>query len=328
MSVNASETEMSSILNTILSKNQLQSVHIACFNSPRNVTISGDEALIDIIKSQLELGQIFARKVNTGVAYHSPWMEVIADQYESSIQGLEKGIRPRQDIVMFSSVTGEKLLTTDALTSPEYWVKNMVQPVRFSQAVAGLVSTMKTSQAKKLGAVTQGALYDLIEIGPHSTLKRPIVDTLESLTRKAEIRYSCVLSRYSSSLTTTLKTVGQLYQFGYDVCLQELNRSPTHPATHGFLLSDLPEYPFNRSQKYWHESSLSKKLVLRQQPRLELLGTPATDWNPLEGRWRRFFDPAEMPWVEDHKVCPLLSVRGFFLMERRLVVQSYIPQQA
>ena len=45
---------------------------IACINSPRNVTISSSEEAIDLLKVNLDVDNVAAQKLNTGVAYHSP----------------------------------------------------------------------------------------------------------------------------------------------------------------------------------------------------------------------------------------------------------------
>ncbi len=65
---------------------------------------------------------------------------------------------------------------------------------------------------------------------------------------------------------------------------------------------DMPLYPFNHSQKYWIESSLSRNLRFRETPRHDLLGTRALDWNPHMAVWRNVMRLGELPWLEDHKI--------------------------
>lgn len=302
ISVNLSESEVIPYLEKELSKDHLKRITVACINSPKNVTISGDEAAIDSIQAVVERDKIFARKLKTGVAYHSPSMRKIAAEYASSIQGLEKGASVPQAVVMISSVTGEAGAMKEVLSSAEYWVQNMVEPVKFSDAITQLASKTNMSSTRKLGASTQGAIHHFIEIGPHSTLKRPTVETLATSAPKIEVTYSSALSKYGCSREATLKLAGYLFSLGYPIALDAVNQVKDRSSPRAFALVDLPEYPFNRSQKYWHESALSKNSRLRKHPRLELLGTRVADFNPLEGRWRKFFDVAESPWLEDHKV--------------------------
>ncbi|KAK6853584.1 hypothetical protein PG995_010396 [Apiospora arundinis] len=76
ISVNMPEQQVYSYLDDIsIEEGQL---HIACINSPFNVTLSGNEASIDTLKRHLDQDNIFARKLTTGVAYHTPLMKNIA----------------------------------------------------------------------------------------------------------------------------------------------------------------------------------------------------------------------------------------------------------
>ncbi len=57
----------------------------ACVNSPLNCTLSGPEHPIEAIKAQADEDGIFAQTLKTGVAYHSPAMLAVADEYRSRI---------------------------------------------------------------------------------------------------------------------------------------------------------------------------------------------------------------------------------------------------
>ena len=295
---------MYSYINNNLSEDRRTGVEVACINSPKNVTISGEEVLINLIYNMLENDQIFARKLNTGVAYHSSHMRAISSHYASLIKGLESSSLIGKGVVMISSVTGERCMSREILSGSDYWINNMVHPVKFSQAVSQLASGMKTSLSRKLGATTQAAICDLIEIGPHSTLKHPVLETLKARASSLQpgLRYHSVLSKFSPSLVSALRLAGHLHSLGYPIALKEVNKIELHTSAKPLALVDLPEYPFNRSRKYWHESRLSKKYKQRKYPRLEFLGTPVADSNHLEMRWRKFFDPGESPWIEDHRV--------------------------
>lgn len=94
--------------------------NVACINSSDNVTISGDEASIDVLKINLDADGIFARKLVVTVAYHSPQMNEIAAEYLAAIQNLEKGQSSRYPPIMISSVTGDRV-TPDELRESEYW---------------------------------------------------------------------------------------------------------------------------------------------------------------------------------------------------------------
>lgn len=328
MSVNLSESEMNSYLEKFVSEDRRKGVEVACINSPTNVTISGEEILIDLVQTMLDKDHVFARKLDTGVAYHSSQIRAISSQYLSLIGGLESSSLSRKDIVIISSVTGERVISEDIFSSSEYWVDNMVNPVKFSQAVSQLAPWSNGSLPRKLGTATQATIYDFIEIGPHSTLKRPIFETLNAGSARPAVRYHSALSRFTSSIVSVLKLAGTLHSLGYPIALDEVSKTDLHQLVKPFTLVDLPEYPFNRSRKYWHESRLSKDYKLRKNTRLEFLGTLTVDSNNLEMKWRKFFDARESPWIDDHKVSSLtLCSRGTNKRDRLPAPRSTLQRE-
>lgn len=305
MSVNLSEREAEAYLQSIGPQSGTGNIVVGCINSPGNVTISGDESLVNILKSHLDIDEIFAKKIQTGVAYHSPQMRQVAADYISLVQGLEQGKPVSPRIAMISSTTGDRVSNTETLSTAEYWARNMVETVRFSQALESLMSPSKAPVTNKLGtSQRQGNTYDLIEIGPHSTLQRPIKDILKSIDMDQNTRYHSALSRFQSPIVSTLQMVGRLYALGFPVDLSKINQLE-RSTTDLKALTDLPEYPFNHSRIYRHESRLSKNVRNRVQPHLDLLGSPVEDWNPLEPRWRKIFDVTETPWIQEHVVSVL-----------------------
>lgn len=304
MSVGLSETEILPSIQKINKTLGDNGIVIACINSPKNVTVSGREVQIDALKSLLG-DRVFVRKLQVDVAYHSPQMNDIAAEYLTSIGDLETGELRKGRPVMISSVTGRRI-SIDELCQGEYWVKNMVSQVKFSDALIELSSQSNRKMTKKLGRAHRNSIliYDILEVGPHSALQSSIRDSLKTVAREKEISYSSVLVRHVPALNTMLHMAGHLHCLGYSVNLAEINRDERKQwEVHSpMTLTNLPEYPFDRSQTFWHEGRLSKDFRLRKNPRLDLLGTPAQDWNPLEARWRKFMRLSETPWVEDHKV--------------------------
>jgi acyl transferase domain-containing protein len=284
---------------------------IACYNSPKNVTISGDEAMIDELKVLLDEAGHFARKLQVNVAYHSKQMEAIATEYRASIGELSpRAAGDAAPIPMVSSVTGG-LAARKSLLQPDYWVQNLVSPVRFTQAVLHMCSQGEAGLAKK---IDHSHLYacvvdHLLEVGPHSALQGPIRDILKKSPRGTSVNYTSMLVRNNPADVTTLSMAGQLYCSGYPVNLSAVN-APAGSDTQQRLkmLVDLPEYPFDHSRGYWHESRISKNYRFRKAPPLELLGSPDPDWNPLEAKWRHVIRHLEIPWVEDHKVSILSKI--------------------
>lgn len=290
---------------------------IACVNSPKSVTISGEDAHIDSLKSLLDAEQVFCRKLRVKVAYHSFQMHEIAPQYLASMGSIEPpssplpGARPQ----MASSVTGT-WIDNEVLETADYWVRNMVSQVNFSDALT-LICSGVDSPTKKLDGSHKRRLriHHLVEIGPHSALQGPVKDVLDTSNAKS-ITYSSVLVRKVSAISSLLTVAGNLYAAGYPVDIEKANRlDDVHTKNRLHCLNDLPEYPFNHSKSYWHESRISRNQRIPVAHKHELLGTPDPNWNPNEPRWRNIIRDTTLPWVHDHKV---LSLLFSFLLPSRL----------
>lgn len=297
LSINVAEGQVPEYLQSI-EEARNSHVTVACINSPHNCTLSGPESAIDAIKVQADKDGVFAQKLKTGVAYHSPQMRAIADEYESLLVGLE-GADPRKGkaaalIPMVSSVSG-KAVRPVTLTTAQYWVDNLVSPVRFSNAIQ--VLTQESSTLK----VGLGSITDLVEIGPHPALRRPVNDTIQQAhNRKTQVRYERILQRGESAMQTALDLVGRLFCLGHTVSIPAVNQqlADIKPP----FLVDCPMYPFDRSNHYWAESRISRDFRLRGTVQGEILGMRASDWNPLEPRWRNFLSVESTPWTEHHMV--------------------------
>ena len=305
MSVGLSEQEISIYLERVRTTPGGSKLTISCINSPQNVTISGEEYEIDILRSILERDKVFARKLKVDVAYHSPYMEKIAAEYLVRIGTLEKDVtcHSRKKMIFVSSVSGKPTSTND-LCRGEYWVQNMVSPVRFKEALERISQQYALRRQKKLDLSHQKAVFihDLVEIGPHSALQGPIRETTRGLNLTEPIGYLSALVRNRSAIETVLDVVGQLHCLGYPVNLQAVNRPAAKTSVRPFVLPNLPEYPFDHTQTYWDESRLSRGFRFRQQPRVQLLGSQVPDWNPLEAKWRNVLKVSDIPWVSDHQV--------------------------
>ncbi|PGH03618.1 hypothetical protein AJ79_07309 [Helicocarpus griseus UAMH5409] len=305
MSVGLSEVQIQPYFEKVAFKFGELEVVIACVNSPKNVTVSGLEFQIDFLKSILDEDKIFARKLIVPVAYHSPQMNDIAGDYLEAIGDLEMGEKGSSNPAMISSVTGRRVYAKDVIQA-EYWKNNMVSLVKFSKALSKICARSPLKPKKLDGSHRSSVnVTELVEIGPHSALQGPIRDILISIGRQNDVGYSSLLKRKMSAKTSTLEAVGRLHCSGYPVKLSSVNCYDDEDKTSNQpkVLVDLPSYPFNHSQKYWHESRLSSSgYRFRHHGRHDLLGTPVPDWNPLEPMWRNIIRVSELPWVEDHKV--------------------------
>lgn len=277
---------------------------VACVNSPTNVTVSGDKDYIKLLQTELEKESIFSRLLRVPVAYHSPHMQVVSNEYLKAIGSIESGYTHfARPVNMVSSVTGERI-SNEKLLESAYWVRNLVSPVRFLQAIHSTFRYGRPAISKKLDLSHQKLIWatDILEIGPHATLSGPIRDCLKSLSSAhvKDVTYRSLLIRLKDGSRTMLNAVAELHCRGYSVCLSKLLR-PT-PGSFTPDLAHLPEYPFNHKNSYWAEPRISKELRFRDLPRNPYIGTPVADWNPKDARWRHFLSPGSSSWIADHTI--------------------------
>ena len=170
LSAGLSEADIGPYLDRVnTTDNQLT---VAYINSPQNVTVSGNLNRLASLQQLLEQDKIFCKRLNVSVAYHSKQMNEIAPLYRSLLKDICGRSLLHHGPIMFSSVTGCSVLAKD-LGNSEYWVANLVSPVRFLQALTNLSAKEVSEKADR--ASHKGLRMDhILEIGPHAALKAPI----------------------------------------------------------------------------------------------------------------------------------------------------------
>ncbi|RYP74561.1 hypothetical protein DL769_003988 [Monosporascus sp. CRB-8-3] len=288
---------------------------VACINSPSSVTVSGHVDALDKLAAALHDEGVFARMLRVKVAYHSHHMQAVAADYEKSLEGLElahstdrstkaKTFQPK--VPFYSSVTGEQIDVSE-LVLPSYWVRNMVSPVLFSESTTNMcLGKTGSSPGNLKKAKSRNAAANkpdiLLEVGPHAALSGPIKQILAAATNlTTKPMYASVLQRGKSAVACAFDAASQLTIRGVSVRLDKMN-FPLPEQVQMTPLIDLPPYAWNHATVHWTESRLSTAYRFRPFPRHDLVGAPASDFNPIEPRWRNFIRVSENPWVQDHKV--------------------------
>ena len=293
MAVGASKEDIEPILAQLNTKTAKAS--IACFNSPSSLTISGDEPVIDELQKIMEEKQLFARKLQVNTAYHSHHMDLVAEEYREKLRSLEP---PQPTATKFHSSLYGRLIKASEL-EPSYWVDNLTQAVRFSEAV---FSMCQPTEAYKTG------VSHIVEIGPHSALAGPVKQILKACER-TEIAYLSPLTRKRDAVEAALEMASALFVKGLNLELGNINLTRQQPE----LLIDMPRYPWNHKTRYWHEGRVSKKHKGRTTPRHDLLGTLANYSNDLEPTWRNILRLDDLPWLRHHQIqsLTLFPMSGF-----------------
>ncbi|KAE8157724.1 hypothetical protein BDV40DRAFT_304892 [Aspergillus tamarii] len=267
----------------------LEGVEIACYNSPASVTLSGLTSVLEQVKARFMEDGVFARMLQVELAYHSTYMETIGEVYETllnrDLPTVARDIPSPGDVAMFSSVTGS---LQEECPDIAYWKRNMTSPVRFQDAARTMLCG-------------NSSVALLIEIGPHGALKGPITQIQRALEgTPSKVPYLAALNRGSDSIHHTLAVAGQLFLAGAPVDLERViaGRGGTRPM----VIVDLPNYCWDHSTSYWHETQSSKDWRFRPFVHHDLLGSKILGTSWLHPTFKKTMDLSHLPWLRDHRI--------------------------
>ncbi|KAF6241032.1 hypothetical protein HO173_000826 [Letharia columbiana] len=269
-----------------------EGVVIACENSPKSITLSGDVGQLDKVVAAIKESKpdVLARVLKVDMAYHSHHMvslgkeyrrlveEELARRHDSSLHTEEFSTSRHLDTLFFSSATGEVIEDSEAV-NPEYWQKNLTSLVRFDSAVRRMLQRQRNNV--------------FLEIGPHSTLAGPLRQICSEV--GLDCPYIPTMIRNKDCAETLLSAWGQLYQQGIPFSFEPLTRG-------GSVLPNLPSYPWDHSASYWYESRLSKDWRFRKHGYHGLLGVHVGESTIFEPSWRNVLSLEDEPWLYDHKI--------------------------
>ena len=216
--------------NKLISETKLSGgkVSVACVNSPTSVTLSGDVAALEELRAVLDERSVFARRLKVDVAYHSAHMNSVFEEYSASVSHIEPAPPSVGRPIVVSSVTGSEV---DAeLPGSYYWVRNLISPVLFADAIKELVTPADGDGKNDVGL--------LIEVGPHSALGGPIEQTLSHHGIK-NVAYMSMLTRGENSLDSSPNLTSELFLQGVPLKVQKAKGD-----SHSRLLTNLPPYPW------------------------------------------------------------------------------------
>lgn len=254
-------------------------VAIGVHNSPEAVVFSGSPLAIAAMIDRAERQDVFARRVKIKLASHSPQTEVLRDDLIDALAP----ISPQTSrLPVFSTVEASYIEDTSTC-APEYWFRNLREPVRFAPSLQAL-------------AAEQTSVF--IEVSPHPVL----CSAMNGMFKRGKFTSSCVPSmRRDQSAESVLTTsLAQLHEKGIDPHWE-------HVIPQARLV-DTPAYPFQR-QRYWlslKEPASAHRVVATSHVRSEsgsMLGTRQHSvMNPAHQAWPVYIDLTSMPWLEGHRV--------------------------
>ncbi len=204
-----------------------EGVSVAAVNSPLQTVVSGPEQAIEEFEQTLKAKQIEGIRLQTSHAFHSVMMEPIVEPFTDKVKQIS--LNP-PDIQFISTVAGGKI-ADEEVTTPEYWARNLRQPVRFAAAVNTFFK--EPSQI-------------LLEIGPGRTLSTLAKRHPEHPKKQATLSSLRHPKSQESDMECVLLTLGNLWIAGADI-----DWNGFYAQEHRQRVA-LPTYPFQR-KRYWIE---------------------------------------------------------------------------
>ncbi|MFC5289949.1 SDR family NAD(P)-dependent oxidoreductase [Actinokineospora guangxiensis] len=145
---------------------------IAAVNGPASVVVAGEPDALEALLAECAARGVRARRVPVDYASHSPQVDDVRDGLIAAIDG----IRPRPADVPFHSTVADEPAALD----PDYWFRNLREPVRLDRAVARLA-------ADGVGLV--------IEVSPHPVLVQAVdAPAIGTLRRDEPGRFAAALA--------------------------------------------------------------------------------------------------------------------------------------
>ncbi|HEY0603976.1 MAG TPA: SDR family NAD(P)-dependent oxidoreductase, partial [Herpetosiphonaceae bacterium] len=219
VSVSLSEAEL------LLYLEGTHEISLAAVNGPERCVIAGPEAAVAALVERLERMDVTCRALPTDRAFHSIHINRITQEFRAVLEQVQ--LHPPQ-IPYLSNLTGRPITAADA-TDRDYWLRQMREPVRFSDCVTELA---------------QDNSRIFLEVGPGTTLSGLVRQHDRQLTTLASLRHR---DDPRADTAFTLMTLGRLWMAGVPVEWQGLY------ATGQRRRIPLPTYPFER-QNYWLSS--------------------------------------------------------------------------
>ena len=222
---------------------------LAAVNSPEAVVVSGTpDAVADFQAAWTASGRK-ARNLNVRHAFHSRHVAAGLDEFRTAVESLT--FRPAP-LPVVSTVTGS-LIDPAEMATPEYWLNQVRQPVRFQDAV-------RTLSGQGVGT--------FVEVGPSGALASAGMECLSG-----DVSFHAVQRPRSPEDVCLMTAAAELHAGGTVVDWTKVLA--------GGHAADLPVYPFQR-RSYWIVPAASDHAGVEQSERYEEPSYPDEPRSMLE----------------------------------------------
>lgn len=166
-------------------------------SSPASCVVSGELAELEHYLDELGRRNIKTFRVKTDIAFHSPMLEKLVAPLKDA---LKDAISPRVAAIPIYSTSGIDA-RTDTVRDIDYWLQNMVDPVRLNDAVS---------------AATDDGYRIFLEVSAHPIVTHSMSETLaaKGVDESATLG---VMRRDTPADMSLLQALAQLYTYGASV---------------------------------------------------------------------------------------------------------------
>nr|WP_190815996.1 type I polyketide synthase [Saccharopolyspora pogona] len=283
LAVAATEDRISPLLDGVRDR-----VGVAAVNAPGSAVLSGHRDVLEDVVGRLDGLGVRWRWLRVSHAFHSYRMDPMLDEFADIARSVDYR-SPGLPIV--STLTGN-LDDVGVMATPEYWVRQVREPVRFADGVQALVN--------------QG-VDTIVELGPDGVLSSLVHECVSESGRVTGIP---LVRKDRDEVPTVLAALAQIHTRGGAVDWGSFF------AGTGAKQVELPTYAFQR-RRYWLEPSDSGDvtgagLTGAEHPLLgAVVPVAGADEVLLTGR----LSVGTHPWLADHRVLGEVVVPGTALLE-------------
>jgi phthiocerol/phenolphthiocerol synthesis type-I polyketide synthase C len=272
-----------------------ESLCVAGINSSRGVTVAGPVLDLERLESALAARGVLHKRLTLDYAFHSPAMDGLHSELRRALAHLE----PDEAIIPFhSTVTGGRL--SGKSLNDEYWWRNIREPVRFEQAITGMVGE---------------GINIFLEIGPHFALRRYIQDGLAD---------AGVSGRVLGTGTRGDDSPPRIYSGANQAVIAGATVEWRHVLPWQGRHVRLPNYPWQR-ESHWHAVTTASMGLLARKSGHPLLGYALRQ---SEHTWENDLDTLRSPLFADHVIGGTTIFPGTGYVELALAMASCWQQAA
>jgi phthiocerol/phenolphthiocerol synthesis type-I polyketide synthase E len=218
------------------------SVTIAAINTPNTCVVAGPSSEVETLTKLFEETGIALKCLDTSHAFHTRMMEPMIDDFRKTLEAVSFG---PASLPFFSTMTGD-LIEPGRLSSPQYWLDQVLQPVRFADAADALIDAFPHVR--------------FLEVGPGQTLSRammsirPEVPVFTSLIEpRGREEPGSPLGDSDQCEHHFLSEAAALWVSGVGIEFAQLHRSERR------LKVPLPTYAFD-SARFWIDAGHAESL--------------------------------------------------------------------